>query len=204
MNARVLRRRLARIVFERGAIEDTYGAADLSEFGLAHPDRVEYRPSSWRHLARGLRGCAVTRKDAFLDYGCGKGRVVHQAASLPFGRVIGVEISPQLLSVARRNLERNRHRLACRDVELVNSDARTYDVPDDVNYVYMYNPFVGDVFRDVLRNIERSLERRPRRLRLIYVYPVMDAALKASRWFTVVSDSNGRHERIAVYEASFE
>jgi SAM-dependent methyltransferase len=198
---RHFRHRVARIVFERGAIEDTYGATDLSEFGLDHPDRVEYRASSWRHLRRGMQGCSVDRSDVFLDYGCGKGRIVYQAAALPFGRVIGVEISPQLLDVARRNIERNLRRLACRDVELVCTDAANYEVPDDVTYVYMYNPFLGDVFRAALANLERSLERRPRRLRLIYVHPAMTADIERSGRFRAVHESGSGHERIAVYEA---
>ncbi|MGO9821102.1 MAG: class I SAM-dependent methyltransferase [Solirubrobacteraceae bacterium] len=200
--SRRLRRLVARLWFERGVVEDTYGVVDLTEFGLGDPERIEYRPSSWRHLRRALHGCAVDRGDVFLDYGCGKGRIVHQAARLPFARVIGIEISPQLLEVAQRNLEHTRHRLACTNMEFVCADAANYELPDDVTYVYMYNPFVGEVFRAAIANVLRSLERRPRRLTLIYVHPVMEQELECGGHFRRVRDLRDRgHERIAIYEA---
>jgi hypothetical protein len=196
------RRRAARLWFERGALEDTYQPVDLAELGLAHPERLEYRASAWRHLGRALEGREIDRSDVLLDYGCGKGRIVYQAASLPFRRVIGVEISRDLLDVAQRNVERNRHRLVCQDVELVCGDARTYEVPQDVTYVYMYNPFIGDVFRAAFGNLLRSLAHRPRRLTLIYVHPVMAEEIERSGRFRLVrAAGDGQHERIAVYEA---
>jgi SAM-dependent methyltransferase len=199
---RRVRRLAARLWFERGALEDTYGAADLSRFGLGHPDRVEYRPSGWRHLSRALEGRVIDRSDVFLDYGCGKGRIVYQAASLPFGRVIGLEISSELLDVARRNVVRNRHRLVCQHIDLVCGDALTYEVPDDVTYVYMYNPFLGDVFRAALASLMRSLDRQPRHLTLIYVHPMMAEDVERSGRFQLVRDTGDRAgERISVYEA---
>jgi SAM-dependent methyltransferase len=197
-----LRRQAARLLFERGDLEDTYGAVDLGSLGLGHPDRVEYQASSWRLLRRALRGYRIGRTDAFLDYGCGKGRIVYQAARMPFGRVIGVEISAELIEVARRNARRNRQRLSCGDIELVCGDATAYEVPDDVTYVYMYNPFIGDAFRQVLQRIETSLDRRPRPIRLIYVHPVMEAELRrGNRWRLVRLQRLG-HERIVVYETA--
>ncbi len=42
---------------------------------------------------------------AFIDIGCGKGRVVLLASEYAFREVVGVELNPQLASVARRNLQ---------------------------------------------------------------------------------------------------
>lgn len=51
------------------------------------------------------------------------GRIVYQATSrYPFGRVIGVELSVHLHEVAVDNIERNRHRLRCADVQLVRAE----------------------------------------------------------------------------------
>lgn len=61
-----------------------------------HPDRSRYLPTAWHVLPRVLRYVGVSDSDVFVDFGCGKGRVVHQAAKRPFRRVIGVEISPDL------------------------------------------------------------------------------------------------------------
>src|SRR4051794_23925092 len=69
-----------------------------------HPDRNLYVPSAWHVLPRALRYVGVSDRDTFADFGCGKGRIVQQAAKRPFRRVIGVEISPALVEVARSNL----------------------------------------------------------------------------------------------------
>jgi hypothetical protein len=114
----------------------------------------------------------VTPRDVFADFGSGKGRVVYQAARLPFGRVIGYELSDSLNDIARSNIERNRSRLRCSDVELINADISTVEVPDDLTVAYAFNPVQGDLFRGLLARIGDSLDRRPRKLRFIYGHPI--------------------------------
>lgn len=55
-----------------------------------------------------------------------KRRIVHQAAQYPFARVIGVEISDYLNGIASTNVERNRHRLRCPNIQLIPVDATAY------------------------------------------------------------------------------
>ena len=134
-----------------------------------HPDRGGYAPSPWHVLPRALRYIGVSDRDVFVDFGCGKGRVVHQAARRPFRRVIGVEISPVLAEAARSGLAARRHRHRCRDVEIVVADATAFRVPDDLTVGYFYQPFRGETFESVLRGIVESIDRNPRRVRLICV-----------------------------------
>ncbi|HEX3147671.1 MAG TPA: class I SAM-dependent methyltransferase [Gemmataceae bacterium] len=113
-----------------------------------------------------------TDQEVFLDYGSGMGRVVLMAARYPFRRVIGVEISAVLNEVARKNLDRLAGRRRCDCVELWTSDAARFPVPDDVSVIFLYNPFHGDVLRQVLSNIRTSLDRLPRRIVMIFNNPV--------------------------------
>jgi hypothetical protein len=62
--------------------------------------------------------------------------------------------------------------MRCRDVELVVADAREHQVPDDVSVVYFGNPFSGAIFAAVVERLVRSVERKPRRLRVVYFNPV--------------------------------
>ena len=137
-----------------------------------HPDRVWYVPSSWHALPRALYQLEVSDRDTFIDFGCGKGGVVHQAARRPFRRVIGVEISPVLAEIARSNLAARRHQHKCRDVEIVVSDAVEFPVPDDLTIAYLFHPFENETLDTVLRSIIESIDRRPRHVALIYVCPV--------------------------------
>ena len=146
---------------------DTSGSAMEPEHD--HPERVRYVPSPWHVLPRALRYLGVSDRDVFVDFGCGKGRVVHQAARRPFRRVVGVEISPVLAEAARSGLAARRHQHRCRDVEIVVADVTAFRVPDDLTIGYFYHPFTGETFESVLRGIVESIDRNPRRVRLIYV-----------------------------------
>lgn len=162
-----LLRALSRLV-DRVLGIDTAERVDLADFGLAHPERVNYEAGSWLDLPRVLRHIPVRRHDVLLDLGCGKGRALVMAARHPFARVIGVELSPELARVAERNLEASRLPRRCRAVEVVVADAVEYRIPDDVTFVYLFNPFRGRVFDAVIERIVESVDRAPRRVRVIY------------------------------------
>jgi len=145
--------------------------------GLAGSDRVDYEPTPWRVLGRMLQKDEIAEDDVFIDFGCGKGRVLIQAAAYPFGKIIGVELSRDLVETAKRNVERSLPTLRCKDIELVHIDVLDYDLPDDVTVVYFFNPFEGEVFRRVVEKLVASLRRRPRVMRIIYTNPVEENTL---------------------------
>lgn len=166
---------------DRRAGIETFGSGRRDPALPDEQGRLPYRSSGWRMLRRALPPGSVRSDDVFVDLGAGMGRVVYQAAKdYPFARVVGVELSQQLTDVARLNIERNRHRLTCRDVEIVTADILSYELPDDATIVYLYNPFVGDLFRRAMDRVLASYDRRPRRLRLIYANPVEHALVQAT------------------------
>jgi SAM-dependent methyltransferase len=174
---------VVRRLFERGEFIETASEARLEDYRLDDPERVRYVATGRFVLPRVLRRIGVGPDDVFLDFGSGKGRVVYQAAQFPFKRVIGVEIAEELNRIARYNVDHNRDRLACGDVELVTADAVGYQVPDDVTVAYFYHPFEGQTFARVIDNLVASLDRSPRLLRVIYVYPKsVDLLLKTGRF----------------------
>lgn len=168
-----LERELDRRVLDRryGFPPEASGVVYLDELGLAAPGRNSYSASSWGQLRRIIPAAEVSNDDVFLDLGCGMGRVLLQAARHPYSRVIGVDIAPQFTEIARQILERNTHRLGCRDVRVETADAATYQIPDDVTVVYAANPVTGDLFDAMLNNIFASVDRRPRTVRLVYFEP---------------------------------
>lgn len=166
-----VRRTAETLIFDRPAGIETTEPVELDALGLAGDDRIGYDPSPWRALRRILRPDEVGAQDCFIDFGCGKGRILLQAAAYPFRRVIGVELSPDLAETARRNVLTSLPSLQCRQVEVVSADALGYEVPDDVTIAYFNNPFHGHIFAAVVDKLLASLRRRPRELRIIYMYP---------------------------------
>jgi SAM-dependent methyltransferase len=129
------------------------------------------RPCAWLTLWRVFRHLRITADDVILDVGSGVGRAVLVASLFPFRRIIGLEISEPMHQQAGANLAsfRQGHHSP---IELVLGDATTYELPDDVTVIFMYNPFAGQVFRLWLTRLIASLDRKPRRVRLGYVNPV--------------------------------
>jgi SAM-dependent methyltransferase len=162
------------------------------EPALADPERVDYEPATWRELRRILRDDEVDPDDVFLDVGSGKGRILLQAARYPFRRIVGVEISPSLTEISRANLEAAQAGLRCRDTVVVTADAAEYRVPDDTTVVYMNNPLNGRAFEAFIARLLESLERRPRRLRLIYRTPTERRFLEGTGRFRLVRVRRGR------------
>jgi predicted RNA methylase len=121
-------------------------------------------------------------RSTFLDFGAGKGRAVCAAATFPFQRIIGVEISETLLTSAQSNLARMRHRKT-QHVELIHADAAAFDVPGEVNLIHIFNPFVGTTLQRVIRNIHASNQEHPRKIYIIYFNnDHFDRMLEGQHW----------------------
>jgi SAM-dependent methyltransferase len=202
-----VRTRLCRVLFDRGNL-DTSPIVSLEELGHAAPGRNGYGPSGWGVTRRLLHGRSIAQRDVFVDFGCGMGRVVCQVARrYPFGRVLGIEVVPQLAAVAVANVDANRHRLLCADVEVVVADALETPIPDDMTYAYLYNSFEGELFARFVDRLIASLDRAPRRLVLGYLNPRTREHLEETGRFRLVRFSRGLRRDIpnltlAVYESA--
>ena len=182
----------SQVRLERAAIRHRYDAPtetqewfDGEALGVSKDtwsgDRRYYAASPWRVLRQILDPDEVSSDDVFIDFGCGTGRVLLEAADrYPFKRVIGIDFVPKLVEIARDLIARNRDRFGPTEVEIIEADALEYDVPDDVTVVYMYDPFRGQIFEAVAEKLIASVDRNPRRLRLIYFFRSQAEALKQS------------------------
>lgn len=186
-------RRLAdRLVTDRRLGIATAGHIPMDQLRLGHPERVSYEPSPWRTLRLVLSTDEVGPEDVFIDIGAGKGRALLEAAvHYDFGRVIGLELSPDLARVARTNIAAT-PTLRCRDVEIVVGDATQYNLPDDVTVVFLYNPFRGAIFERFLAAVVASLDRCPRPVRVVYRTPLEERRLLETGRFRLVRDHRPR------------
>ena len=132
--------------------------------------RRTWRALGWSGVFRVLRHLQPGPDDVLLDIGCGAGRVVSAAARRPFARVAGLEIDPEFAALGRRNLATLRGRRC--PAAVLEVDATEYEIPDDVNIVFLYNPFQGVVLDRVMERVFASHDRSPRRFRVVYANPV--------------------------------
>jgi SAM-dependent methyltransferase len=175
------------------------------ERGLQSTERPDVS-SGHLFLRRALRGDTVRPGDVFLDYGSGNGRVLLHAARLPFARVIGLDLDEHAMAIARANAEAVAGRRGFAPIEVLNADATVWQIPDEVMYIYMFNPFWDEVFRGMLDRLLESLDRRPRPLTLLYAYPTCADQVLATGRFELVRASRGfrpdmPQHRIEVFRA---
>jgi len=117
----------------------------------------------------------------FLDLGCGKGRPLLVATEFGFRAITGVEVSPGLARIARRNagIMANAYPDRTR-INIVNADARKYRPPAERVVIFLYNTFDEPLMEQFLGNIEASLRQSPRALYIVYYNPVRAGVLDAS------------------------
>jgi SAM-dependent methyltransferase len=154
------------------------GIAYLGELGLDSARAHYYKDGGGPLLNDLVKKLDIKESDAALDYGSGKAGAMITLARFPFRKVDGVEISPQLVAVAERNLAK----LKIAKSRVFLADAADFTDLDDYNYIFLYNPFPAVVLKQVLDNLAASLQRNPRTLRLVYNLPadeetVLDAGI---------------------------
>ena len=92
---------------------------------------IGLRMKAYRALA--IKNLSLQRGDCVIELGCGTG--LNFPALLdeigPEGRLIGVDLTPGMLDIARLRVERS----GWQNVELIQSDIAAYDFPTEVNGV---------------------------------------------------------------------
>ena len=95
-------------------------------------DAVGYEKTSRRRFLTVIRDAniRVPSEYTFIDLGCGKGNVLVLAAQYGFRSIIGVEVDPDLASIARRNVDRftSRRRHAAK-AQVLESDVVQFGLP---------------------------------------------------------------------------
>ena len=134
---------------------------------------MKYQPTFERPFRKLMNIVDFPSDSVFVDLGCGKGRVLMMASEYGFKRIVGVEFSRELCEDATRNLSIYRKKVGVDvDVDIVELDVVDYEIKDDENVFFMFNPFDEVVLNKVLTHINMSLEKRDRKIWLIYYNPL--------------------------------
>ena len=160
---------------------------DHPAFQHAHP-YAGSQPGPLRAVLSMLPDLATS---TFVDLGCGKGRPLFVAAEFPFRDIVGVEFSPRLAEVARKNAARMAELFPKRTrVRIEVGDATAYNFPDGDLVLFLYSPFAEPIMREVAASLNRALVARERSVYVIYCNPLFgycfDAIPSLSRIFTRV------------------
>lgn len=118
-----------------------------------------YVPTRARTFQKLLKHLAPDTDGTFVDYGCGKGRVLILAQEFGFTKVIGLEIVDEWARLSQKNLET----CATPDrFQIISGDATMYLPEEKDKFFYFYDPFSDVVLLQCLDKIKTSLSSRPR------------------------------------------
>jgi SAM-dependent methyltransferase len=127
---------------------------------------------------------------AFVDIGCGKGRVVLLATEYAFREVTGIELNPQLVSMARRNLRRwMRRKRACRNVRILHGDALSHPLPDGPVVLFFFNSFEEEMVRMWLDRLVEAAATRSAPIDVIYLHPEHHNVIAATPGIRILADT---------------
>jgi len=138
-----------------------------AELGLDADEVHIPSPSGGRFLRRIFAEMDIRSDDAVLDIGCAKGSALRDLVRFPFCRTDGLELSPVLADIARRNFAR----LGQTQVRIFCVDARAFTGYGDYNVFYVYNPFPPAILDTVLQAL-RAQSPAGRELVVVYNNPV--------------------------------
>lgn len=130
--------------------------------------RYPYEPTPYSVLERLANSGWLKKTDHLLDYGCGKGRVSFFLAWQVRCHCSGVEYDPRIFRLSEEN---RKTAVSGSRVQLTEAAAEQYEVPDEADRMYFFNPFSVEILRKVLARIRESWYRRPREIRLFFYYP---------------------------------
>ena len=120
-----------------------------------------------------LNNIDINKNDIFIDFGCGKGRILLIASQYKFKKIIGIEFSPELVDIARSNVS------ICKDynsfnidkIKIIEGDVLDYKYNNNETVFYLYNPFSNIILDQLCDQIMESIRHKPRRVYMIYVNP---------------------------------
>ena len=154
----------------------TTGADELYKLekqGIDISHATIYMPVSYTLLEEAFKQLNFNKLQAhFLDIGCGKGRALCVAAHQGFKQVTGLDFARNLCEAAKENLAITKQKIPALEYKVINNDAFYFEIPDDVDCIFLFNPFDEIIMSGVVNNIFESLKTNPRKISIIYVNPL--------------------------------
>ena len=145
---------------------------NLERKGIDISHATIYMPVSYDVLEQFFKEVKIETFHHFLDIGCGKARAMCVAASYGINKISGVELSKDLFIAAKENIAFTQEKYPSTSFKVYNNDAFYFEIDDDVDCIFMFNPFDETIMSGVMENIETSLENNPRVMTIIYINPL--------------------------------
>jgi SAM-dependent methyltransferase len=122
-----------------------------TEYKNSLPNAAAYQAVWCRNLRELFFEAKKTGYDFqnFVDVGSGKGKACFYAqARKEFDNIIGIEFSKPLVDIANVN----KKKLNSQDITFLHADAAEFKLPNQLSFVFMFNPFDSVVLEKFISN----------------------------------------------------
>ncbi|OLS15312.1 MAG: hypothetical protein RBG13Loki_1093 [Promethearchaeota archaeon CR_4] len=158
-----------------------------------YPNNSKTQPSLIALFQNLMRNITIPENSVFLDVGCGTGLITLLASTYRFKKIIGIEISKELCAIARKNDKIFKKTFKnSTEISIITTDARRYQIPDDINFIYCFNPFNDIVLFKFISNLVKSYKSKPRKITFFYVNPVYRHVIEYFHIFKEKKESSFR------------
>lgn len=130
--------------------------------------RYPYEPTPYCVLERLANSGYIRKKNTLLDYGTGKGRVCFYLSYQCKCKTIGIEYDERIYTAAVHNKETA---ISGERTDFVMTRAEQYQLPEEVDLCYFFNPFSVEILKKVLAELLVSYYENPRKIQLFFYYP---------------------------------
>lgn len=161
-----------------GLDADASASDEIRSGAAADAYNTGYVPSPVSIARQAIGAVPDLDKAAFIDFGCGKGRVLALATEYPFRQVIGLELARSLCERARRNAASVARLHPDRaPIEVFEGDGMAFDLPPGMVVMYLYHPAFTALLRKLARRLVDHQARDPaNKVFVIYCNPAAAAA----------------------------
>jgi 16S rRNA A1518/A1519 N6-dimethyltransferase RsmA/KsgA/DIM1 with predicted DNA glycosylase/AP lyase activity len=160
------------------------------DLGLDPNKSYDSSPTDRNFIFKVLSKYEICNNDKILDIGCGKGNAMSIMLKFPFSQVDGIEISKQLVDIAMNNFKIK----GIKNSTIYNIDASEFNMFDQYNYFYFFNPFNSSTMQIVLENLIESINSKPRKIILIYYHPVFHQDIINTKIFFKIQGYNFKNK----------
>jgi SAM-dependent methyltransferase len=151
-------------------------------------------PDQFRQIMSALSAHLVPHTNfsqfTFIDIGAGKGRALLLASEFGFRRIIGIELLPELVKIARENVRDFEQRGMGSGIEVLCENATNFVFPNEPAVVFLFNPLPRSSLLMFLENLERWLGQNSHPVYVVYANPIFEQTFERLELLTKLTGNN--------------
>ncbi|MDD3138664.1 MAG: class I SAM-dependent methyltransferase [Lachnospiraceae bacterium] len=169
-----------------------FGRILWDEAGTSRERANDYSATP-RNCITTLKRMYIKKNDSIMDMGCGKGLAMHYMSKFPFRRIGGIELSKKFCQSAKRNLTKLHTKEDIGRFEIICGDAGKYKYYENYDFFFIYNSFPRQVVKEVVQSICESINKKPRKVIILYLYPEFPREITNGGRF-ILLEKGGKNE----------